>query len=420
MMGDSFKGPEDWFLFAFQRRSEIIFGFGFALVLLLCVFVEHEFLFSNAFAWVVTLALLSISMLIFFTGSKTTSIPVSILVICSSIVVLCIFHQSIYVGQYSINLEHGKTNQLITPFLTSFLLSMYIGGRERNVQEVEWLLLSCKIGLSIFAFLYILRYFVVMFSTAGIALEGSTLSFSYFSLISIGFIGLVWNSESRIFWLLFFTIFLGSLILGTRAASVACVAYLLIYALAPKMINLMGSPMFIILFFLSIFAIYPIYFNLVLIANNIEFKPGLLTAITSKSIKTRFVWLELWPIIKTWPYFGLGSNIASQMLSASTILHDTRLSLSSHSSYLGILLRLGFVGLSLIALLKFFILQILSDAIKHQLIRRSFAFVCALLVNGVFMQTLWFSNLSFYDLICWVIFGISMGQAIRLKNNRCV
>ncbi|MBT7952334.1 MAG: O-antigen ligase family protein [Gammaproteobacteria bacterium] len=124
----------------------------------------------------------------------------------------------------------------------------------------------------------------------------------------------------------------------------------------------------------------------------------------------QFIWMDILRLIEQKPIWGYCSNCASELFQAT----EMRRNLSSHNTFLEIVLRGGVVGLVIFVSIFFSAWKTLFKYRKDHLVSVSAAF---LLASFIFMSSaeLWFSNIVMCNTIAWMIFGLGYGRAYSLS-----
>ncbi len=125
-----------------------------------------------------------------------------------------------------------------------------------------------------------------------------------------------------------------------------------------------------------------------------------------------FIWKDLIEIIQLKPIIGHCSNCASQLYDASEMSRN----LSSHNTFLELLLRVGLVGLIMFVAIYYSIWRTLFMYRSDRVVNVSAAF---LLSSILFMSSgvLMFSPVMMCNALAWTILGLGYGRACFLRDT---
>ena len=155
------------------------------------------------------------------------------------------------------------------------------------------------------------------------------------------------KSKYDIFFILLLMLYL--LLISNRGSFLSISVFLLTYILYPTIIK---SPKFfkfyLIVNFLTIILLIYLYLNYSSFGNELSLKYFNKDLDSGRPV----IWLQLLEYINEELLFGYGTDQSSTYIQS---FHSSKVSLSSHNSYLEILLTGGLLGLSLLLLLTYFI-----------------------------------------------------------------
>jgi O-antigen ligase len=282
-----------------------------------------------------------------------------------------------------------------------------------------------KGGINLTLWLIILGYTIAFMARNTMQLDelkvGYNLSpgFVLFSLVPFLFLGrLQDNKKTGIFIHIFFWLCtIWTFLIGARTAMFSMLIFYGCMAAWPLIscnkkiyyTTFVGTLMFI-------FGIVTTYLLIIIsgLAENLE---TLSVAIFDKSLFTRFkLWYFLSQIIAERPILGFGTENASTSFIAPKILFPLRENLSAHSTYLEILIRLGFVGLILYLCVLFGIWKILWQGRGENAVRVAGSFLIASLFFMSTGEYLIF-GMELRSAFGWIILGIGAGACLQNKNR---
>ena len=243
-----------------------------------------------------------------------------------------------------------------------------------------------------------------------IALSLSTLILSTAPYLLVAFGN---KSENKKIIIFFFILFF--LIISSRAAFLSSIIFFLNYKFYPFFKK---KPfLFKSIFFINLLIIFFIWLFIYKIGNNNFLNEFSLKFFNKQFESGRYViWIDLIELIKTKPLMGFGSDQSSTFISFTSKIGIIR-SLSSHNSYLELLLAGGIVALVIYLTLIFLIWLQLIDTRENYWSRIGSSYLFAMLCNSIFTTTIISGNLLIGSLT-WFFLGVSIGQIANSNKKQ--
>ncbi len=208
-------------------------------------------------------------------------------------------------------------------------------------------------------------------------------------------------------------------LIGTRGAIVSSLLFYLLLMIWPKIcrsrLRFYGAFWVIVL---SVLALMGIYMALLSVGGG-----GTLNEISmqvfKKGIDTRiYVWNVAVELIKQNPLLGFGTDVRSQSFLFPEFLRTTsrQIYLTSASTYMEILLRLGIVGLVVFIFIYYSIWHQFYEGRLNRVVRVAGSFLLSSLFYMAALQY-WIFNIQLRSGFGWIILGIGVGASFRA--SRC-
>ncbi len=147
---------------------------------------------------------------------------------------------------------------------------------------------------------------------------------------------------------------------------------------------------------------------------------GLGLGFLEKQIWTRLeIWLHVSELIHDRPLFGWGGGVSTSLVAPVEDLTFSlnRNNIASHSTFVEVLFRLGYVGLFLFAILLSAIWNGFGPARDRLEVQAVASFMLGILLLSTTSTILLFSVTPLRALMCWAIFGFGVGIGLRCKQE---
>ena len=322
-----------------------------------------------------------------------------------------------FIVYLSINTKYDKYGIIVIletgVMLAVFSLSVFLSIKGSYYKNAIWYLST------VYFWMFLVRSLVELEQLKyGYNLSTGLSLFSLLPLIGVGADNL---TKRKVFYVSILCSLFILMYVGARQAVVSVLLFSFIVAMLNRNILSMQKKKVFIIFsvfvMISIISFYPLYIMLSTIEHVswVGGDGGSSFNFFNKRIGTRLdIWKHLLYYISLDPLLGHGANLSTSMLQPTSLIefNMNRDNLSSHSTYLEIIYRIGFLGLFLFLLIFYKIIKILSNNLHVWEVKIISAYVLSLLVYISTSVILVFdSNLN--SIFIWIALGVGIGASLK-------